>query len=81
MRDYKVANVLLPDKMSNQNQQNVFPVSALLGGAAIWGLLWYPYRLLEQAEYSGPVATTITYAFACCWVWWYSGKIWQSPAS
>ena len=59
-----MANVLLPDKMSNQNQQNVFPVLALLGGAAIWGLLWYPYRLLEQAEVSGPVATTLTYAFA-----------------
>ena len=59
-----MANVLLPDKMSNQNQQNVFPVSALLGGAAIRGLLWYPYRLLEQAEVSGPVATMLTYAFA-----------------
>ena len=59
-----MANVLLPDKMSNQNQQNVFPVLALLGGAAIWGLLWYPYRLLEQAEVSGPVATALTYVIA-----------------
>src|SRR3982751_4319746 len=50
--------------MINQNQQNVFPVLALLGGASIWGLLWYPYRLLEQAEVSGPAATMLTYAFA-----------------
>lgn len=40
------------------------PVAALLAGAIIWGLLWYPYRLLEQAEVSGPVATAITYAIA-----------------
>jgi drug/metabolite transporter (DMT)-like permease len=50
--------------MINQNQKNVFPVLALLGGAAIWGLLWYPYRLLEQAEVSGPVATALTYVIA-----------------
>jgi drug/metabolite transporter (DMT)-like permease len=59
-----VAGVLLPDNMTNQNQQNVFPVLALLGGAAIWGVLWYPYRLLEQAEVSGPIATALTYVIA-----------------
>ncbi len=30
----------------------------------IWGLLWYPYRLLEQAQVHGPIATAITYAMA-----------------
>ncbi|PTR17303.1 MULTISPECIES: DMT family transporter [unclassified Nitrosospira] len=50
--------------MTNQNQQNVYPVLALLGGAAIWGLLWYPYRLLEEAEVSGPIATALTYVIA-----------------
>jgi drug/metabolite transporter (DMT)-like permease len=39
-------------------------VTALLAGAIIWGLLWYPYRLLEQAGISGPVATAITYMIA-----------------
>lgn len=37
---------------------------ALLGGAIIWGLLWYPYRVLEQAEISGSIATAITYFIA-----------------
>jgi drug/metabolite transporter (DMT)-like permease len=40
------------------------PVTALLSGAIIWGLLWYPYRLLEQTGISGPVATAVTYIIA-----------------
>jgi drug/metabolite transporter (DMT)-like permease len=40
------------------------PVAALLSGAAIWGLLWYPYRLLDQAKIHGAAATAITYAIA-----------------
>lgn len=39
-------------------------MAALLVGAIIWGLLWYPYRLLEQAGVSGPIATAVTYAIA-----------------
>lgn len=51
-------------KKNNQNKQNLLPVTALLGGAIIWGLLWYPYRVLEQAEISGSIATAITYFIA-----------------
>lgn len=40
------------------------PVTALLVGAIIWGLLWYPYRLLEEVRISGPIATTVTYIIA-----------------
>lgn len=50
--------------LTKQNKQNLLPVTALLGGAVIWGLLWYPYRLLEQAGISGSIATTITYFIA-----------------
>ena len=45
-------------------QKNTFPRVALFIGAGIWGLLWYPYRLLEQAEINGPASATITYLFA-----------------
>jgi drug/metabolite transporter (DMT)-like permease len=45
-------------------QKNIFPRIALLIGAVIWGLLWYPYRLLEQVDINGPNAATITYFFA-----------------
>jgi len=35
----------------------------LLFGATAWGIVWYPYRLLEQAGVSG-IASTL-YSFAC----------------
>lgn len=50
--------------LTTPNKQNVFPAAALLIGAAIWGLLWYPYRLLEQNGISGQVSTVITYSIA-----------------
>ena len=45
-------------------QENIYPRIALLIGAVIWGLLWYPYRLLEQVDINGPNAATITYLIA-----------------
>jgi len=41
-------------------------VGALLAGATVWGLIWYPYRKLELASLSGSMATTLTYAVALC---------------
>lgn len=48
----------------NKQQLTALPVAALLGGATIWGLLWYPYRLLNEAQIPGAVATAVTYAIA-----------------
>lgn len=45
-------------------QKSTFPRISLLIGAVIWGLLWYPYRLLEQVDINGPNAATITYFIA-----------------
>jgi drug/metabolite transporter (DMT)-like permease len=38
--------------------------AALLASAAIWGVLWYPYRLLADASVSGELSTLITYLVA-----------------
>ena len=57
-----MADVLLTKKYKPDS--NIFPIAALLGGAVIWGLLWYPYRLLEQAGIGGSIATAITYFIA-----------------
>jgi drug/metabolite transporter (DMT)-like permease len=48
-------------------KQNVMPVAGVLSGALVWGLIWYPYRALQDAGVSGPLATFITYflAFLC----------------
>jgi drug/metabolite transporter (DMT)-like permease len=40
------------------------PTWALLFGAALWGVLWYPYRLLAQAGLDGTWATILTYGLA-----------------
>lgn len=39
-------------------------VISLLTGALIWGLIWYPYRLLRDAGMDGVVSTTLSYSVA-----------------
>ncbi len=40
------------------------PVIALLTGATVWGLIWYPYRVLASAGVNGVLAATLTYTAA-----------------
>jgi len=40
------------------------PIAGVLSGALVWGLIWYPYRILQDAGVSGPLATMITYLLA-----------------
>lgn len=40
------------------------PAWALVAGASLWGIVWYPYRLLAQAGLDGIWATAITYGLA-----------------
>lgn len=42
---------------------------ALLVAAATWGLVWYPYRVLESAGVSGILASLITYLAGGLFVW------------
>ena len=39
-------------------------VPALLTGAFVWGLIWYPYRVARDAGVDGILASTLTYAVA-----------------
>ena len=39
-------------------------ILALLFAALVWGVIWYPYRLLRDAGIDGIAATTATYAVA-----------------
>jgi len=43
------------------SKQKIAAVSSLLFGATTWGLVWYPYRLLEQAGVSGGLSSLVTY--------------------
>ena len=37
------------------------PVFALMLGATSWGILWYPFRVMQAAGLAAPVATVLTY--------------------
>lgn len=50
--------------MSNNNKQNFFAVFGLLFGAVCWGIIWYPYRLMAEAGFSGVVSSFYTYSMA-----------------
>lgn len=39
----------------------LFPVLGLLFGASMWGLIWYPYRLLEEGGVGGVVSALASY--------------------
>jgi drug/metabolite transporter (DMT)-like permease len=40
------------------------PVAGALTGALVWGLIWYPFRALQDAGVSGTLATLIAYMVA-----------------
>lgn len=43
---------------------------SLLTAAATWGLVWYPYRVLEEAGISGSVSSLLTYALGLPLLLW-----------
>lgn len=46
------------------SKQNVMPISSILCAALVWGLIWYPYRVLQDAGVTGVLATLISYVLA-----------------
>lgn len=46
------------------SKQKVWAVLGLLTGSVIWGVIWYPLRLLEEGGFSGQFSTFFTYAVA-----------------
>lgn len=57
--------------------KNIMPIAGVLSGALVWGLIWYPYRELQQAGVSGSLATLITYVLAMlCGAPWLP-RIWR----
>ncbi|HEY3325944.1 MAG TPA: DMT family transporter [Novimethylophilus sp.] len=50
--------------MTHTTKNPAFSTLGLLSGAVVWGLIWYPYRLLEQAGVSGIQSSLLTYGMA-----------------
>lgn len=46
------------------SKQKMLAVSGLLSGAIVWGLIWYPYRVLAEAGISGALSSLMTYIVA-----------------
>jgi len=42
--------------------QRTLAISSLVYAATLWGLMWYPYRLLNEAGVGGIASSLITYA-------------------
>ncbi len=49
---------------SSNGGASFYPVLSLLIGASMWGLIWYPMRLLEGAGLAGLYLTVVLYAAA-----------------
>lgn len=45
-------------------RRNRVAIAALLTGALVWGLIWYPYRVLRDAGVDGLSGTALTYLIA-----------------
>lgn len=59
------------------SKQKVTAITGLLSGAAVWGMVWYPFRLLEQVGISGMLSSFLTYVVALIIGLFISGPIWR----
>jgi len=57
------------------------PVAGVLSGALVWGLIWYPYRALQDVGVSGAMATLITYLMAMLCGAFMLPRIWRERAT
>ena len=53
------------------------PVAGLLSGALVWGLIWYPFRVLEISGVSGALATWLVYLLAMVGGLFLLPKVWR----
>lgn len=61
---YRVKGIINHHLMSSKQSLSLFPVVALLLSATLWGVLWYPMRLLEANGLLGLWATLIVFGTA-----------------
>ena len=50
--------------MNREQPPSATAILSLLAGALVWGVIWYPYRMLRDAGIDGIVASTATYVVA-----------------
>jgi drug/metabolite transporter (DMT)-like permease len=57
------------------------PIAGVLSGALVWGLIWYPYRVLQDIGVSGAMATLITYLLAMLWGAFMLPRVWRERST
>jgi drug/metabolite transporter (DMT)-like permease len=57
------------------------PVAGVLSGALVWGLIWYPYRVLQDIGVSGAMSTFITYLLAMLCGVFMLPRIWRERST
>lgn len=45
-------------------KRSIYALSGLLTGATVWGLVWYPFRLLDEMDVNGVATTIIVFSIA-----------------
>jgi drug/metabolite transporter (DMT)-like permease len=53
------------------------PVAGILSGALVWGLIWYPYRALQESGVAGPLATLVSYTLAMLFGVFMLPRVWR----
>lgn len=53
------------------------PIAGVLSGALVWGLIWYPYRVLQDVGVSGAQATLLTYLLAMLYGAFMLPRVWR----
>jgi drug/metabolite transporter (DMT)-like permease len=64
--------------MSNSDNKNYFAVFGLLFGAFCWGVIWYPYRIMNDAGVSGIVSSFYTYIIASTIAGVFFARYWRN---
>lgn len=54
--------------------QRTLAISSLVYAASLWGLVWYPYRLLDQAGMGGIASAFFSYAIPLVLLGWLHGR-------
>jgi drug/metabolite transporter (DMT)-like permease len=53
------------------------PIAGTVAGSLVWGLVWYPFRALEDAGVSGAQATLVAYLLAMLFAAFLLPRVWR----
>ena len=62
--------------MKSENNDVISTIS-VLSGAIVWGLVWYPYRVLQSSGMSGAMETLLTYLLAMLFGSFLLKRVWR----